>query len=200
VLDVGAGSGALLGELHRWGFRNVSGCDPYLEADVSVAPGVVVQAVALAEVQRGDFGAIIFHQSLEHADDPLTMLQIARTMLSRDGARVVVALPMAQGPVWHEYRDNWVALDAPVHRFIPTLEGLQKLAARAGFDVGRICPGSTPYHLIGSEMVAKRADPTSDARSMLSEAQLASMRRRAHRLRRPGQSPQASAVLVPRGP
>ena len=198
ILDVGAGAGSLLRELHRWGFRDLSGCDPYLDADINVADGVVVQAVELADLRRRDFGAIVFHHSLEHTDNPVAMLCAARQLLVGVGSRVVVAVPVAQGPVWEEYRDNWMALDAPLHRFVPTLAGLTHLADRAGFDVGRVCPSCPPYHLVGSELVARRVPPTQDASTVLSSQERVALQRRAHRLRTVERSPQVSMVLTPR--
>ena len=198
ILDLGAGSGDRLLELRRWGFSDLTGCDPSLVADSTPAPGVRLLAKPMDAVERTGFGAIIFHHSLEHADDPLERLVVARERLGGAGSRVVVALPVAQGRVWEEYRDNWVALDAPLHRWIPTMRGLRLLSARAGFDVGRATGTCTESHLVSSELVARRIPLSVDPRSVLSAGELRDLHGRTRSLRHPDNAPQVSIVLTPR--
>lgn len=199
VLDVGSGGGALLLELRRWGFTELVGADPYLSGAIDLAPGVQLLPCWLEDVARADFQVVIFHHSLEHVDDPARTLRLAGERLAGPGARVVVALPVAHGPVWTEYRDNWVGLDAPVHRFVPTFEGLRRLAARVGMQTGRMCPTSMPYHLIGSELVARRVSPLAPAASTLSPREIRHLASRAARLATLKRCPQVSVVLTPVG-
>lgn len=199
ILDVGSGSGALLLGLRRWGFTDLVGADPYLTGSTSAAPGIDLLPCRLEEVTRDDFQVVIFHHSLEHVDDPVCMLQLARDRLAGAGARIIVALPVAQGPVWEEYRDNWVGLDPPVHRFVPTFEGLRRLAARAGMQTGRMCATSPPYHVISSELISRRADPFAHPEATISPRGLRHLSSRARRLATLARCPQVSVVLLPDG-
>lgn len=199
ILDVGCGSGALLLGLRRWGFTDLVGADPYLTGSTSAAPGVDLLPCRLEEVSRDDFQVVIFHHSLEHVDDPVRMLQLARDRLAGAEVRIVVALPVAQGPVWEEYRDNWVGLDPPVHRFVPTIEGLRRLAARVGMRTGRMCATSPPYHVVSSELISRRADPFAHPEATIPPRALRHLASRARRLATLARCPQISVVLLPDG-
>ena len=196
ILDVGAGSGVLLGELSRWGFSDLAGIDTFVPKNLCIGWGIFVRAMALEDVERDDYGMVIFHHSLEHMDNPVEMLQLARKRLSGEG-RVVVAVPVAQGPVWEQYRDNWTALDAPLHRFVPTVEGLRRLAERAGLQLGRQYAMSPAHHLIGSELIARGARPVDAPLSVLSARELQHLVGRAKALRTADECPQLSVVLKP---
>lgn len=193
VLDVGAGSGALLGEMHRWGFTNLTGIDPWLPSRVLVADGVAVEVCGLDDVSE-TYDLIVFHDSLEHVDDPLAQLLAARECLSPRG-RIAIALPVADGPVWEEYRDNWIGLDAPVHRFVPSLDGLVRLTRRAGLSRVRWHRSCADYHLRGSERIARRMSADADDGTAFSPGELRFLRRKSARLRRSGVGPQVSAVF-----
>lgn len=199
VLDVGAGSGALLGEMHRWGFTSLTGIDPWLPSRVHVADDVAVEVCRLEDVSE-PYDLVVFHDSLEHVDDPLAQLLAARELLSSQG-RIAIALPVADGPVWEEYRDNWIGLDAPVHRFVPSLDGLTRLTGRAGLSLVRRHRSCADYHLRGSERIARRVSADVDDATVFSPGELQFLRRKTARLRRSGVGPQVSAVFevdVPR--
>ncbi len=127
ILDVGCGNGALLFHLRSFGFENLVGVDPFLQS-AHVGRGLRLERLHLDQVS-GRFKVIIFNHSLEHVDDPGELLESARSRLERDGA-IVVQLPIVGGAAWRRYRDNLVSLDAPLHRFIPTPEGVTQLARR----------------------------------------------------------------------
>ena len=70
--------------------------------------------------------------------------------------QMVVRVPLAQGPVWHEYRDNWMAINPLRHRWVPTLDGLTAAATRAGLRIAQIVGECPIEHFVHSEMIAKR--------------------------------------------
>jgi len=198
IVDVGCGQGVLLGELSRWGFSDLTGVDPHLDADRMEASGVQLQSRSLGQAERSDYSMAIFHHSLEHMDNPVEMLRLARERLAGDGARAVVALPVAQGPVWERYRDNWWAIDAPLHRFVPTVDGLRYLAAAADLELGRISPSSPAHHVIGSEMVRRRLQPNASPSSVLSQRELKLLCADAASMNTVPRCPQLSVVMKPK--
>jgi hypothetical protein len=109
---------------------------------------------------------------------------------------VAVSIPVAEGPVWEEYRDNWVGLDAPVHRLIPTMEGLRRIAERAGMKVVAQRRTCTPYHLVASQLISQRIPARTNPASVLSERERAFLQRRVKAVRRSGDGPQATIALV----
>jgi SAM-dependent methyltransferase len=195
VLDVGAGSGGLLAELGRWGFRSLEGVDPYLPGPVQLDGRILVSVGELASTQ-GPYDLVLFHHSLEHVDDPRRLLVDARERLSEPKGRIAVSVPVADGPVWEEFRDDWVGLDAPVHRLIPTMEGMRRLADRAGLKVVAERRTCTPYHLVASQLISQRIPVRTPSSNVLSERELAFLHRRVKAVRRSGEGPQATIALV----
>ena len=135
VLDVGCGRGELLSILHRAGFGELVGVDPFLPADVEVVPGLRVRSQPL-ESLRQEFDLIMFHHVLEHIEDGRGILSAACGRLRPNG-RILIRLPTADGAAWDRYRENWVGLDAPRHFFLHTRRSLELLASQAGLGVER---------------------------------------------------------------
>lgn len=159
IVDVGSGSGALLQHLARFGFSRLVGIDPYL-TKLDPPPGIRLVRAQLGECSSVELAdAVIFNHSLEHLDDPSGAIASAAAILHRRGP-IVVILPIAGGAAWRRYRDMWIALDAPLHRFIPTTNGLHALARRAGLSVRRMSGRTTAWNYLASEAVRRGGDPT----------------------------------------
>ena len=171
ILDVGSGRGALLLHLRRWGFRSLTGIDPYLtEREALQRPGIRLERVDLeAYATQHEVDAVIFNHSLEHVDDPAALLRLAAPMVS-GGGPVVVILPMAGGRVWERYRDMWSAIDAPLHRFLPSPLGMERLAKRCGLRVVRMRGQTSAAHYLASEAI-RRCHAPGEARDVLSDAE-----------------------------
>ncbi len=198
IVEIGSGSGALLLDLNRHGFSNLLGIDPFVAEDIEYSLQV---RVVRADVEAAPSGtaAFILKHSLEHIDDPIGQLSTLRRLLKPNGI-VVIEVPVAQGPVWSEYRDNWIALDAPVHRFTPTQAGIESIAARSGYRVERRFGESVPYHYSGSELISRRCSPlTHAADDVLSPLEIAHLARKTRRISRADECPQMTFILRPVG-
>lgn len=132
VLDVGCGAGVHLRRLRRWGFRNLTGIDPFLLEELR-EPGLQLLRLNLTDVSDR-FDLVMLHHVLEHLPDPLTALRQAAARMNPSG-RLLVRLPLADTPLAREYDIDWHNLDAPRHLVIPSRAGLLRLFAEAGLEL-----------------------------------------------------------------
>ena len=157
ILDVGCGNGALLAHLSRFGFENLRGIDPYLRESSLELGSIELRRRALVD-EPGRYDAIIFNHSLEHVDDPVDQLTAARDRVAV-GGRVIVDLPIAGGLAWRRFRESWAGLDPPLHRFVPSPAGMERLAEQAGLRLLRWHGSTTPYFYRHSMLIRNGAAP-----------------------------------------
>ena len=132
IADVGCGAGGLLRRMQRHGFTHLTGVDPYATLDVS-EPGFQLRQAELKDV-GGPFDLLMLHHVLEHFEDPFSALVEAKKHLSASGA-VLVRIPLAASDSFRTYRHHWYNLDPPRHITVPSMEGMRRLAARAGYRI-----------------------------------------------------------------
>ena len=148
ILDFGCGAGRLLQILHHFGFRNLTGADAFIEADIFYPNGVKVYKKMLSELEP-DFNLIMLHHSFEHLPNPLETLGEIHPLL-QTGGFCLIRLPVANF-AWEKYGVNWVQLDAPRHLFIYTERSFRLLAETAGFTVEKVIYDSESFQFWGSE-------------------------------------------------
>src|SRR5213075_2198570 len=73
ILDVGCGSGDLLRLLHALGFKNLTGVDPFLAADLTTPEGIKIWKKELGQMP-GSFQVLMLHHSFEHMTEPVAVL------------------------------------------------------------------------------------------------------------------------------
>ncbi len=147
ILDVGSGRGRLLYDLSYAGFTALTGCDPF-GPDRTERPTLVRQRTCAL---TGEFDLCMYHHSLEHIDQPALELAAAAKLLSANG-QILVRIPLVDSTAFATYGTRWVQLDAPRHRAIPTVRGLELLAARLGLEVVLQWRDSTAFQFWGSEL------------------------------------------------
>jgi SAM-dependent methyltransferase len=201
ILDVGSGSGQVLGEMSAAGFSNLTGVDPYLPADTTLDGGVRLRKTDLAGI-TGRFDFIMMNQSFEHMGDPELRLREAARLLPA-GKVLLLRIPVAGKAAWREYGVDWVQLDPPRHLFIHSEESIRILASRAGFTVRETRYDSDSFQFWGSEQYRRGIplqDPRSHAvtvkRSLFSPQQIAQFEQRAKELNVNRDGDQASFYLV----
>jgi SAM-dependent methyltransferase len=150
ILDVGCGKGVFLDRLARLGFRNVSGSDPFLNADMVTSEGVHLRKLRLADLD-GSFDVITFNHSFEHVPDPQADLRSAREKLGPNGL-CLIQMPTPSSDAWEEYGTDWAQWDAPRHLTLMTRKGVSILAANCGFDVREIIDIGDRWSLMSSEL------------------------------------------------
>ncbi len=192
VLDVGCGSGGWLRRMQRWGFRRLSGVDPYLEKDISESELHIAKA-ELAEV-KGKFSLIMFHHVIEHVVDPVETLRLARERLL-PGGHILVRCPVAGSFVAREYGADWFNLDAPRHLVIPSVAGMGHAAREAGLKIAVTEFDSDEKSVIMSERY-RRGIPMKDTSDMPGKAVRKQQRRMADKLNRSGDADLGVFVLT----
>jgi SAM-dependent methyltransferase len=201
ILDVGCGTGRRILSLHRKGFCNLTGIDPYIERSIFYRNGVRIYKCRLEEM-AGQFDFIMLHHSLEHIQDQKNAMTHVLRLLQDKGC-ALVRMPLVSSYAWRRYRENWVQLDAPRHVILHSTDSFRRLAAASGFVVTDIVYDSTEFQFIGSEQYEKDIALNSERafrknsidQSIFSKADLEKYREKASALNRTGEGDQACFVL-----
>jgi SAM-dependent methyltransferase len=197
ILDLGCGRGQLLTILHRAGFRNIQGVDPFLEHDVEVLPGLYVRKKRLSEVEES-FDVIMLHHVIEHLENPAQILADCRLKLS-PGGKIILRYPTADSHAWEHYRQDWVQLDAPRHLFLHTRASIEILAQSAGLKIERLWCDSSYFQFTGSELYRRGIPLAGDKAGShtFTKKELQRYSAEAKRLNKLGRGDQVVAVLGP---
>lgn len=159
LLDVGCATGDLLVEARHRGWR-VHGVEisPYA-ASVAAGRGVDVTVGLLRDsrLPGGSFDAITLLDVIEHLEDPLDELNEMHRLLSPGGILCI------ETPNWDSvYRlllgRRWAALQPRLHILYFSAQSMQKLLARAGFEVVEV--KTEVVSLISPEAIARGLGPS----------------------------------------
>jgi 2-polyprenyl-3-methyl-5-hydroxy-6-metoxy-1,4-benzoquinol methylase len=137
VFEIGAGDGRLLALLAARGYA-VSGVEPSAAyAALARSAGVAVETSTAeeAEVDPDSQDAVIAWHVLEH-DRAATVARI-RGSLAPSG-RLIAAVPNLSSIQARLGGDRWLHQDVPRHRTHFTVEGIERLLSRTGYDVVRL--------------------------------------------------------------
>jgi SAM-dependent methyltransferase len=141
MLDVGCGSGTLLGVLQNRGF-DVIGFDSSAEAAAIARDQNGVHVIAGASLDEGKFNnssfdiVSLFHV-MEHVCEPRRLLGDVRRLLNRAG-RVVVQVPNIDSWQSKLCGVRWYGLDAPRHVINYSYTSIGRLLTDTGFRVRRV--------------------------------------------------------------
>jgi SAM-dependent methyltransferase len=161
ILDFGCGTGKPLQVLYQFGFRNLTGADAFIDADIFYPNGVKIYKKRLDELEPF-YDLITLNHSFEHLPNPLESLREIGRLLAKDKF-ALIRIPVA-GFAWEKYGTNWVQLDAPRHLYLYTEKSFRFLAGKAGFTVEKVIYDSTAFQFWGSEQY-QRDIPLSDERT-----------------------------------
>jgi SAM-dependent methyltransferase len=148
TLDVGCGSGMLLGKLYRMGFTKLTGIDPFINKEIDLS-NVRILKKEIEEVTE-KYDVIMMHHALEHMADPLKAMKKAHALLN-EKKYLLVRIPVMGNYGWHTYKEYWAGLDAPRHLFIPSEKGMRMLAEQAGFELVKMDYDTVDYLIWCSE-------------------------------------------------
>ena len=162
ILDLGCGSGELLGCLYRDGFKDLTGVDPFVKKSTNYSEGFRILKQDIYGLE-GKFDLIMLHHTFEHLPEPLAVLKHLHNLLDRDG-HLIIRIPVASSHAYRTYGSNWAQLDAPRHLFLHTYASMNILTGKAGFKVAEVVCDSDEFQFWASEQYL-RDIPLKDRRS-----------------------------------
>jgi 2-polyprenyl-3-methyl-5-hydroxy-6-metoxy-1,4-benzoquinol methylase len=169
VLDVGCGAGFILLQLKYLGFNLLQGIDPFISSKIDYGNGVSIDKKYLHEVDEV-YDLVMLNHSYEHMVDPAQSLLDISRILSHDGF-VSIRIPIASF-AWQHYGVNWVQIDAPRHVYLHTIESMNILAMKTGFEIVSSYFDSTEFQFWGSEQYAEGIALTSEKSYLLDKSNI----------------------------
>ena len=146
ILDIGCGTGETLGILAEFGW-SAYGIDIDANAVTFAGKRNGVNAVVgswkkLNSFPDNFFDCIRLYHVIEHLDDPVAFLSLARRKMKKDG-ELIIGTPNGRSGLRLLFRSYWYNLDAPRHRNIFSVTSLTELLTKKGFEVtdSRFCSG-----------------------------------------------------------
>ena len=126
VLDIGCGSGGLLGMMRQLGWQIVGvEVDPQAASVARASLGVDVVGSVAAAREFGPFDAITMSHVLEHVPAPPLFLEEAANLLAPGGYLLAVTPNVdSLGQRW--FGEDWLPLEAPRHLVIMSPRGLRR--------------------------------------------------------------------------
>ncbi len=152
LLDVGAGNGEFVASAIRRGW-DAYGCEPSTVGRAQAEQLGVLPRMFFGTIERlpehfGTFDLVTLWQSLEHAEDPVSVLSSIHKRL-RPRGRVLVSVPNQTGWAFQGFHDQFFHLDVPRHRYHFSPKSLEWLLDRCGFRVVSISHLSLEYSPFG---------------------------------------------------
>ena len=151
ALDVGCGDGSFLEGLAQRGWE-VFGTE--LSASIAatakqrLGDRVLVEKMEATAYPEASFDLITFWHVLEHVDNPRKALAEARRLIKSNGT-VLIAVPNIRSLQAQLFKQDWLHLDVPRHRWHFEPQTLARLADRCEFEVERVRHFSAEYGPFG---------------------------------------------------
>lgn len=137
LLDVGCGDGGFLALMRDAGWE-VMGIepDPRAASFAREKHGIPVIAGTLAEAALSDksVDVVTLSHVIEHAYDPILVLEGCRRILKPKG-KVIIVTPNLAGQGHQMFKSSWVHLDPPRHLYLFSPATLRSSCERAGLKV-----------------------------------------------------------------
>ncbi len=151
IIDIGCGSGYLLGRLWDAGFYYLTGIDPYIEAD-TINNNVKIYKKWITELKPTDlkFDLIMFNHSFEHISNPNEALSAVENLLSENGV-CIIRIPTVSSYAWKKYGVNWFGIDPPRHLYIHSLNSIKIFASKYNLLLTDYYYDSTEFQFWASE-------------------------------------------------
>lgn len=162
VADIGAGYGLFLQELRALGVKDLVGIEPDKRlASICRDEGFAVIERWVEEIESGTIEAELAtcFEVIEHAFDPLRFLEGCRRAVRQGGRLLLTTLTIGGFDLqvlWAGSR----SITPPQHINFPSLDGMRRLATRAGLVVDELStPGELDVDIVRNVLLA---DPAAD--------------------------------------
>lgn len=141
LLDVGCGGGRFLNRMKKRGWK-VEGIDFDVQATNKVTARYGIQThvgdLTQCALRANSFNVITMSQTIEHLHDPIATLHESLRIL-KPGGLLVMTTPNVNSLGANEFGAFWRGWEAPRHLHLFSVESLQQLTQRAGFEVTEAC-------------------------------------------------------------
>ncbi len=140
LLDVGAGTGAFLGQMQKSGWQ-VRGIEPDANArGIALQNGVKLEAPdVLPTLPKQSFDAITLWHVLEHVHSLHAYMDILKSLLKERG-KLFIAVPNFTSVDANAFGVYWAAYDVPRHLYHFSPQAMKTLVARHGMKLECVKP------------------------------------------------------------
>jgi 2-polyprenyl-3-methyl-5-hydroxy-6-metoxy-1,4-benzoquinol methylase len=152
ILDVGCGSGELLFYLNNFGFKNLTGVDPFIDKNIEFGNVKILKANVEDLNQKYDL--ILSSHQFEHVTDPFKELKNFKELVD-DKGYIIIRTPVADNDIYYKYGKDWIGLDAPRHINIFTRESLNTIFTKSKLIVKDVINDSLIDGLYITEQYSK---------------------------------------------
>lgn len=152
ILDVGSGNGKLLKQLKDYGFKRLTGIDPFLQKEIKKRDFKIVRKNI--EDLHEKYDVIFSNHSLEHMPDPHVFFNSIKKLL-KDNGKLILRIPVYPNYIWDKYGVDWIQLDAPRHLFTFSLDTIKYLCNKYSLKIFEIKYDAQPWALASTEYCLK---------------------------------------------
>lgn len=191
ILDIGCGRGALLKLLHIYGFKDLTGIDPYITENIVHNNGINIYKKDIYNIDR-QYDLVMIHHAFEHMPSPHQVFSQLNKIVT-DNGRILIRIPIVDGYAWRKYQMDWFQVDAPRHLFLHTVKSIALLAEMHNLTIESVKYDSK-YHQISISEQYTRNIPASEI-SRLSLKEKYAFKRKARELNSLHDGDQACFIL-----
>lgn len=152
LIEVGCGDGSRLLRLKDLGWK-VEGqdLDPAAAVHRLSAGGVRVYSGPLDSLKLPEarFDAVVMNHVVEHATDPVALLQECRRIL-KPGGTLIAVTPNSRGLGHRLFGAHWMPLDPPRHLHLFSPRNLATIARQAGFELVTVMTSAANAEGVGA--------------------------------------------------
>lgn len=133
ILDVGCGAGKLVTLLHKLGFSDCYGIDPFLEEIELVNMRKFLKKKNFFD-ENSRFDLVMFHHVFEHFPDLQEVINHLSKVLA-PGGMCVIRIPNIDSYSFARFKSNWFSIHAPFHFALPSRRGLEGLLKNTDLQI-----------------------------------------------------------------